>query len=92
MSISRKLILSLMLISLSGCYVPQSGYYPDYDEDYIYSVSYYGYRPYDWGEGYYWMYGYGTRNFVNQPRAYETQPKVLERKIYHPRTHVNRRG
>ncbi|OGV26639.1 MAG: hypothetical protein A3F18_06635 [Legionellales bacterium RIFCSPHIGHO2_12_FULL_37_14] len=74
---ARTALLGLVLsLGLTGCYVADSAYYPDYDEDYIYSVSYYGYRPYDWGDGYYLTYGWGSRDWVVQPRPeYVTKVK-----------------
>ncbi|MCX7114574.1 MAG: hypothetical protein NTW08_01470 [Gammaproteobacteria bacterium] len=56
---------------LSGCVTTSSNYSPDYDEDYIYSVSYYGYRPMNWGDGYYNNYGWGARNW-NRSSGYIT--------------------
>lgn len=73
----RTMLVGLFLgFSLTGCYVADSAYYPDYDDDYIYSVSYYGYRPYDWGDGYYLTYGYGTRDWVVQPKYKHVPHKV----------------
>ncbi len=68
MKIRMGLLYFTLMLGLSGCYVPESGYYPDYDEDYVYAVGYYGYRPYDWGQGFYTTYGWGTRDWVTQPR------------------------
>ncbi|WED42665.1 hypothetical protein [Legionella cardiaca] len=61
---------------LSGCYVTSStNYYPGYTNDYVYSVGYYGYRPY-WGSryltGYGWNNGYwsGYRGVYSYPRSW----------------------
>ena len=37
-------------------------YYPSYDEDYIYSVTYYGYRPYNNGKGAIYNFGWEAPN------------------------------
>jgi hypothetical protein len=66
---TRMALVCILGLGLSGCYVAESAYYPDYDEDYVYSVGYYGYRPYDWGDGYYATYGWGTRDWVDAPRT-----------------------
>ncbi|PUT41880.1 hypothetical protein DIZ81_01925 [Legionella taurinensis] len=51
----KKLILlsslSLSAFMLSSCTVTSSTYSPGYNSDYVYSVGYYGYRPY-WGSYY----------------------------------------
>jgi hypothetical protein len=64
-------IMLVGCVVLTGCYVAEStDYYPSYNEDYIYSVGYYGYRPYNWGSGYYDTYGWGTRDWDSVPSPY----------------------
>lgn len=44
-------------VSLGGCQSPSMNsanlYNYDYDADPVYNIGYYGYRPYNWGDGYY---------------------------------------
>ncbi|KTC66802.1 hypothetical protein Lbir_3104 [Legionella birminghamensis] len=59
----KKLILTGTVLGasvwLSGCTVSQTTYTtPAYTRDYVYSVGYYGYRPY-WGGSYYNSYNWG---------------------------------
>ncbi|MDI9819357.1 MULTISPECIES: hypothetical protein [unclassified Legionella] len=76
----KKLIIALLMFSptlfLSSCTVTRTAYHPGYTNDYVYSVGYYGYRPY-WGSryaGYGWRSGYwsGYRGVysVGYPRAW----------------------
>ncbi|MFC3909110.1 hypothetical protein ACFORL_08485 [Legionella dresdenensis] len=49
---------------MSGCTtVSTTTYYPGYNNDYVYSVGYYGYRPYYTGYGWGNNYWYGHRGF-----------------------------
>ncbi|HHF7345693.1 TPA: hypothetical protein ACPSKE_001503 [Legionella feeleii] len=67
----KKLIIALGLffptLFLMGC-APTTVYSPGYNNDYVYSVGYYNYRPYYWnkplywGRPYYWGSSYGWRN------------------------------
>ncbi|MCA0402680.1 MAG: hypothetical protein LCH30_02670 [Proteobacteria bacterium] len=70
----KKIIISALLLFFplffTGCTVTQSNYVPAYRNDYVYSVGYYGYRPYwnnsvgyGWGVGNYWG---GNRSFYNR--------------------------
>lgn len=59
---SSLLLLSAVLITImtSGCTISRSVYSPGYNNsDYVYSVGYYGYRPY-WGNRYYTGVGWGN--------------------------------
>ena len=50
----KKLRLSFIIISLfflTNCAPNTTIYYPGYANDYVYSIGYYGYRPY-WGGRY----------------------------------------
>jgi hypothetical protein len=57
------LVLSTPIFMLSGCAVQTTTYDSGYSNDYVYSVGYYGNRPY-WGNNYYYAgydmgpYGY----------------------------------
>lgn len=53
------------MILLDGCTVVQSPYSPAYNSDYVYSVGYYGFRPY-WGNRYYSGYGWGNHTWFGQ--------------------------
>jgi len=72
----KKIILPLALLAplvlMSGCTTVRTGVYPGYNNDYVYSVGYYGYRPFTgnpyysgngWGNNYWYghrgFYGYG---------------------------------
>ncbi|ASQ47257.1 hypothetical protein [Legionella clemsonensis] len=74
----KKLIIACLLfvpsLLLSSCTVTTANYYPaGYRNDFIYSVGYYGYRPY-WGTraytGYRWPGYWGYRGIYSYPRAW----------------------
>ncbi|KTD64527.1 hypothetical protein [Legionella spiritensis] len=44
---------------MSSCSVTTATYSPGYNSDYVYSVGYYGYKPY-WRNRYYWGAGWGN--------------------------------
>lgn len=65
---SKYLLASAVLlgsVSMTGCY-NNSAYAPGYNSDYVYSVGYYGYRPF-WGGRYYSGYGWGNHTWFGQP-------------------------
>ncbi len=67
----KKLVLTGALLGstlwLSGCTVSQTTYTtPSYNQDYVYSVGYYGYRPY-WGGSYYNSYNWGHPYWSSRP-------------------------
>ncbi|KTD17667.1 hypothetical protein [Legionella jordanis] len=55
----KKLLLASLaftpILLLSSCAMTTATTYPGYTNDYVYSVGYYGYRPY-WGTRYYSNY------------------------------------
>ncbi|KTD20998.1 Uncharacterised protein [Legionella lansingensis] len=57
----KKLILAVILFAptvfLTSCSVTTASYSPRYGNDFVYSVGYYGYRPY-WGTPYFTSYGW----------------------------------
>jgi hypothetical protein len=80
----KKLFLALFVfvptVFLTSCVMTSARYAPGYTNDYVYSVGYYGYRPY-WGSRFYTGPGYwggyrgfwgGYRNtyFGGHPRAW----------------------
>lgn len=71
---SRLIVMLSGFMMLAGCQVPEAAYYQNYKKDYIYSVGYYGYRPYDWGYGYYDTYGWGTRDWDAERSPYSLPP------------------
>ncbi|KTD13563.1 hypothetical protein [Legionella hackeliae] len=71
----KKSIVALMVfvpaIFLSSCTVTTTNYVPaGYTNDYVYSVGYYGYRPY-WGTRAYTGYDWSNyRGIYTYPRAW----------------------
>lgn len=65
----KKLLLVTSVLGsltlMSGCTVTQSAYSPAYNSDYVYSVGYYGFRPY-WGNRFYSGYGWGNHTWFGQ--------------------------
>lgn len=69
----KKIIIAALVFVpvslLSSCTVTEAAYSPGYNNDYVYSVGYYGYRPYwntysgGWGNVGYWT---GSRGFYNR--------------------------
>ncbi len=51
--------VSVPVLLFSGCTVRDTAYTPGYTSDYVYSVGYYGYRPYGGWRNAYWG-GYPT--------------------------------
>ncbi|WP_035918954.1 hypothetical protein [Legionella fairfieldensis] len=67
----KKIIIAALVfvpaMFLTSCRVNEAAYYPGYyNSDYVYSVGYYGYRPY-WG-GY--SGGWGNAGYWSGYRAY----------------------
>lgn len=89
----KKTYLVLGIVSsvlLSSCSVSEGIYTPAYNNDYVYSVGYYGYRPY-WSGGYNSGYGWGVGNTGYWPgyRSYNSsyQPITGYGRYQEPRYH-----
>ncbi|KTD39095.1 hypothetical protein Lnau_0294 [Legionella nautarum] len=66
-------IAALMFVPatfLTGCTIAETTYSPGYNNDYVYAVGYYGYRPY-WTS--YYSGGWGNVGYWRGYRAYSNR-------------------